>query len=185
MALPMTAGARFEEALTRLVGVFERFGAPYALIGGLAVATWGTPRATEDIDILADIIPSAELGAAFGAAGFETEWRRGGPGDPIPLLLRLRSPLGLPEVDVVCTTRSWEREIIGRSVRVRLPEGPELSVVAVEDLIVFKLMAGGPGDLADVVDLLGCCGPLPDLEGRAAERGVLDLLRRVRSSINP
>jgi hypothetical protein len=57
-------------------------------------------------------------------------------------------------------------------------------VIAVEDLIVLKLLAGGPGDLADVADLLErAAGPLVDLKRRAAERGVLDLLRQVRASI--
>jgi len=178
----MTAERRFEDALARLVAVFQERRVSYALIGGLAVAAWGAPRATEDIDILADVSPSPELDAALRAGGFDVEWRGGDPDDPIPLLLRLRSASG-PEIDVVCATRAWEREILNRSIPIRIPEGPETSVIAVEDLIVLKLMAGGPGDLADVVDLLGRAGPLPELEKRAGERGVADLLRRVRASM--
>jgi len=37
----------------------------------------------------------------------------------------------------------------------------------------LKLMAGGPGDMADVADLLERAGPLPELEKRATARGVL------------
>ncbi len=153
-------------------------------MGGLAVATWGAPRATEDIDLLADVSPSPELDASLRAGGFQAEWRRGGPDDPIPLLLRLRSPSG-PEIDVVCATRAWEREMLARSIRVRIAGGLEIPVIALEDLIVLKLMAGGPGDLADVVDLLERAGPLPELEKRAAARGVSDLLRQVRASRGP
>ncbi|MBI2369488.1 MAG: nucleotidyl transferase AbiEii/AbiGii toxin family protein [Deltaproteobacteria bacterium] len=167
--------------MARLAALFQERNVPYALIGGLAVAAWGAPRATEDIDLLADVGPSSELDSALRAAGFEPEWRRGDPDDPIPLLLRLRSASG-PEIDVVCATRAWEREMLNRSVRLRIPEGPETSVIAVEDLIVLKLMAGGPSDLADVADLLERVGPLPDLERQAAARGVSDLLRRVRAS---
>lgn len=178
----MTVGGPFEDALARLVAVFQKRGIPYTLMGGLAVAAWGAPRATEDIDLLAEASPSPELDAALRAAGFGVEWRRGGPDDPIPLLLRLRSASG-PEIDVICATRTWEREMLNRSIRVRIPGGLETPVIAVEDLIVLKLMAGGPGDLADVVDLLERAGPFPELDQRAAERGVLELLRQVRASI--
>lgn len=177
----MTAGRAFEDALASVTLVFEERRVPYALIGGLAVAAWGAPRATEDIDVLADVSPFPELDAALRAAGFDVEWRRGAPEDPIPLLLRLHRPDG-PDIDVLCATRAWEREMLDRSIRIRIPEGSETSVIALEDLIVLKLMAGGPGDLADVSSLLEGVGPLPELEKRAAERGVLDLLRRVRAS---
>lgn len=165
----------------RLAAVFRERGIPYALIGGLAVAAWGAPRATEDIDLLADVSPSAELDAVLRAAGFEADWRRGAPDDPIPLLLRLCSSSG-PEVDVVCATRTWEREMLGRAPRLRLAQALEIPVVGVEDLIVLKLLAGGPADLADVADLLGRVGPLPELDKRAAARGVLELLQRIRAS---
>ena len=72
--------------------------------------------------------------------------------------------------------------MLARAVRLRLPQGLEIPVVSVEDLIVLKLMAGGPGDLADVADLLERAGALPELDKRAAAGGVLDLLQRVRTS---
>jgi predicted nucleotidyltransferase len=177
----VTPTGPFEEGLARLAALFRERHVPYALIGGLAVAAWGAPRATEDIDLLADLSPSTGLDAAFQSAGFDAEWRRGGPDDPVPLLLRLRSPGG-PEIDVVCATRAWERQMLGRAVLLRLGPGLEIPVVAIEDLIVLKLKAGGPGDLADVTDLLERAGPLPELDRRAAAGGVLDLLRQVRAA---
>ncbi len=177
----MTRGGQFEETLASLAAVFQERGVLYALMGGLAVAAWGAPRATEDIDLLADVSPSAELDRALRAAGFEAEWRRGAADDPIPLLLRLRSHSG-PELDVVCASRAWEHEMLARAVRLRLGQRLEIPVVALDDLIVLKLLAGGPGDLTDVADLLGRAGPRPELDKRAAARGVLDLLRRVRAS---
>lgn len=177
----MTQQRGFEEALASLAAIFEAQHVPYALMDGLAVAAWGAPRATEDVDFLAEAVPSAGLDSALRAAGFEIEWRRGSPDDPIPLLLRLRRHPG-PETDVVCATRAWEREMLARAVRLRLPQGLEIPVVSVEDLIVLKLMAGGPGDLADVADLLERAGALPELDKRAAAGGVLDLLQRVRTS---
>lgn len=154
----MSARAPFEDTLARLAAIFEQRSIPYALMGGLAVAAWGAPRATEDVDLLAGTGQSDEFDRALRDASFSVDWRRGGSDDPIP------------------------REIIGRAVRLRLPRGLEIPVVAVEDLIILKLMAGGPGDLADVTDLLERASPLPELEKRAAARGVLELLRQVRAS---
>lgn len=72
----------------------------FALIGGLAVAAWGRVRATQDIDILADSVPSPlrdhglrnRLSAEWEAQGCRVEWRVGMSDDPIPLLLHLVLP---------------------------------------------------------------------------------------------
>ena len=69
----------------------------FALLGGLAVSTWGVIRATEDIDIIADCEPSPIRSLALRAKikerledlGGSVEWRVGGYDDPIPLLLRV------------------------------------------------------------------------------------------------
>lgn len=45
----MTGKESFESTLAKLSSVLKERGVSYALIGGLAVAAWGTPRATEDI----------------------------------------------------------------------------------------------------------------------------------------
>lgn len=172
-----------EEILSKLVDLMDRIGVRSALIGGLAVATWGSPRATEDIDLLAEMTPSSELEGALQAEGWRLSWHRGGSDDPIPLLLRLKWAHGGPGVEVICATQPWERGMLGRAIRIVLPGGSRVPIVAPADLIVLKLLAGGPQDLIDVADLLSRCGPMPELEGRASERGVLDLLRRVRETV--
>jgi hypothetical protein len=47
----------FEE-LTQLIAALNERDVPYALVGGLAMAVWGFPRATVDIDLL---VPAASL----------------------------------------------------------------------------------------------------------------------------
>ena len=42
---------RLEAALLEVVAILEEWKIPYMLIGGLAVAQWGEPRATLDVDI--------------------------------------------------------------------------------------------------------------------------------------
>ena len=40
-----------ESALVEVASLLEEIGLPYMLIGGLAVALWGEPRATLDVDV--------------------------------------------------------------------------------------------------------------------------------------
>ncbi|KIG19634.1 hypothetical protein DB30_00143 [Enhygromyxa salina] len=40
------------EQLDSIVGALDAAGIEYGLVGGLAVAVWGAPRATQDIDLL-------------------------------------------------------------------------------------------------------------------------------------
>ncbi|MBI4381149.1 MAG: nucleotidyl transferase AbiEii/AbiGii toxin family protein [candidate division NC10 bacterium] len=179
----MPGPVTLEEILSKVLDLLDKTGIRAALIGGLAVATWGSPRATEDIDLLAELAQSPELEGAIRADGWHVSWRRGGSDDPIPLLLRLEWIRGGPEIDVICATRPWERAILDRAVQVTLPGGRRVPVVTPEDLIVLKLLAGGPQDLIDVTDLLTRCGTMPELDERATERGVVDLLQRVRETI--
>src|SRR5919108_5077804 len=51
--------------LCALIGAFENAGIEYALCGGLAMAVYGFPRATIDIDLL---VPEQQLQAAKKAA---------------------------------------------------------------------------------------------------------------------
>jgi len=46
-----------EAALVELASFFDEMRWPYMLIGGLAVAMWGEPRATLDVDISVWIEP--------------------------------------------------------------------------------------------------------------------------------
>lgn len=74
--------------------------------------------------------------------------------------------------------------MLHRAVPVVLPDGLRVSVVAPADLIILKLLAGGPQGLIDVADLLRRCSPMAGLEDLAAGRGDLDLLEQVRKTMN-
>src|SRR5256885_2123281 len=78
-------GARtavLKERLIQIVGVFGEIRLPYMVIGAFALAAWGRPRATLDLDFM---IQAAELPKAFvrklGDLGFQfdTEWERYNP----------------------------------------------------------------------------------------------------------
>lgn len=121
----------------------------FALIGGLAVSAWSPPRATMDVDLL--VVAKTEdlnhLVKALCAAGMPAELRCGGFDDPVPFLIRADF------LDIIVATKKYEAEAVGESIAVNIA-GKEIPVVSPEYLIILKLKAGGPQDLADVRELL-------------------------------
>ena len=61
-----------DELLRRLVEVFDALGIPYALTGSLAAVAYGEPRATLDIDVVAELTPdrASDLKKAFPPPDF-------------------------------------------------------------------------------------------------------------------
>jgi hypothetical protein len=135
----------------------------FALIGGLSVAAWGVVRATQDIDFLADSEPSPigdlnlrkRLKHYLERKHCRVEWRVGDYDDPVPLLLRLALPrsYGGLGADILWAHKRWHREALVRTITVKLSRR-RVRVLHPEDLILLKLDAGGPQDLADVEGLL-------------------------------
>lgn len=121
----------------------------FALIGGLAVSAWSPPRATTDVDLL--VLAKTEkldlLVKTLCAAGMNAELRRGGFDDPVPFLIRADF------LDIIVATKKYEAEAVAESIGVHIA-GREIPVVSPEYLIILKLKAGGPQDLADVRALL-------------------------------
>lgn len=139
--------------LLALGRALDSAGLEYALCGGLALAVYGAPRATRDIDLLVapaqldDVREVARsLGYTFAALpmrlqGEITLWRLTRLIGPYPLMLDLLLlPEGLTEVF---------------DQRVRIPvEGGSLQVVTREGLIVLKTTAGRAQDLVDIQRLM-------------------------------
>jgi predicted nucleotidyltransferase len=144
----------------------------FALLGGLAVSTWGVIRATQDIDFLADSDPSPirdltlrdKLAKFIERQNCRADWHVGDFDDPIPLLLKIEMPAALGKVgaDILWAHKRWQREAFERAVDVDV-DGSKIPVLHPEDLILMKLDAGGPQDLLDVEQLLTVGQPRVDL----------------------
>ena len=186
--------SRFASALRTVNRLFQ--GVPttlvtqmrFALVGGLAVSAWGRVRATQDIDVLADSVPSPlqepalrnRLGAVWEARGCIVEWRVGMPDDPIPLLLHLvLPPPAQTAIDVLWAWKGWQREALARVCTVRVAR-TTIAVLHPEDLILMKLEAGGPLDLLDVESIL-LANP-PELDQERLFKAATKL--RVRTVLN-
>ncbi len=171
----------------------ERLGIPYVVVGSVASAVHGEPRATLDVDITLRMGPGdvAALSSAL-AAEFHV--------DPAALQDSVRS--GLPSNAIHRTTHvkldlyvrrneGIHAEELRRAQRVRLTgaEGSEANVASAEDTVLQKLLwyrKGGEVSDRQWRDVLGVLKTRgPDLERAyldewAPRLGVLDLYVRAR-----
>lgn len=136
---------------------------PHALIGGLAVGIYTQARATKDVDlaVTADAEAASRAVAAMRARGFDAR-AHGVPGPGGVVRFSRTDADGLVRwVDFLFAGTAFEERAVARA-RVEQVLGAAIAVVTVEDLLVYKLIAGRPQDVADAVALVRERGPLLD-----------------------
>jgi hypothetical protein len=146
----------FAELLGDLVRVLDRVGAPWMLIGGLAVGAWTEPRGTKDCDLAIAIPEDVEqLAGALSEIGlvvFAGDLERAREGGAVRL--RAERAAGPPlVVDLLCAGTAFETEALQRRTTATVL-GVTLPVVSADHLLVYKLIAGRPQDLADIDKLV-------------------------------
>lgn len=130
----------------------------WALCGALALAVWGAPRATLDIDLLADPAEgrqAAEVAQGLILKGWTLVEHARHHDDPVPELLRMTCR-GVG-VDILIAHRAWETAMLRESATVAW-QGVDIPSVRSEALAAMKLRAGGPQDLVDAGRLEGMPG---------------------------
>ena len=173
------------EVLAALARVLRRRGVGWYLLGAQAVIYWGRPRLSADVDVTVRL-PLEEaraLAAALQEEGFHPLVE-----DLEAFVARTRVlPLehratGLP-VDVVFGGPGLEEEFLKRAVPVVIG-GETVPVIAPEDLVVTKILAGRAKDIEDVRGILAVRGPTLDLD---RTRALLALLEKAldRSDLVP
>jgi hypothetical protein len=134
----------FQTILGSVISVLEGLKIPYFLGGSVASSALGLPRATLDIDIVADI-PAAQaprLAEAFRGAFYVDQ-------DQIAAAIERRSSFNIihsgtaHKVDIfILKDRDYDREALGRRRQVLLFEGEGslcCSLASPEDIILSKL----------------------------------------------
>lgn len=144
------------ELLSALSAVLERQAIRWYLFGAQAVALWGRPRMSADVDVTAVIEPSRVVAfvEAMKEAGFDLRIRSGI--DEFVARTRVLPFLHLPTrlpLDLVLAGPGLEEEFLARAHLVDVA-GTMVPVIAAEDLVVTKILAGRPKDLEDVSGIL-------------------------------
>jgi hypothetical protein len=157
----------FAEQLASVGRALTSLGAEYMLIGGLAVGVWSEPRATKDCDLSVRVMATpTDLASALATAGLEVTRgdlaRAQAAGEAVRLGRRDRPDEPIV-VDLLFATTPFEVDALRRRQSLRVL-GVEMPVAAPEDLLVFKLIAGRPQDMADASQLFALHAASFDLE---------------------
>jgi hypothetical protein len=180
-------------ALRAVIEAISESGASYAVIGAVARNAWAPPRATTDLDcaVSVDAAGYASLLDALARRGFSVRKTVvADPNDSVPDVVLLDNPTMLVRrTDLLVAKTPFERDAVAQAVSRDV--GATCRVVRPEHLVVYKLIANRPRDIADaeeVVRTRDLAGQPFDLElvrRWAVDWGVDvaldDLLRRVRT----
>lgn len=139
----------------------EPLGVARAVAGGLALAAWKYVRATRDIDLLVGLEQTdlTQLLDRLQAAGIRSKRTpfvvRLGQLDVVQLLYEPPESFMEVQIDLLLAQSEYPHEALRRRVAVELP-GLELAiaVLACEDLILHKLLAGRLIDRVDAAGLI-------------------------------
>lgn len=153
------------DLLIALAGALRRLALRWFLFGAQAAILHGAARLTADVDVTVDLAarPTGDLVEALGPAGFELRVT-----DVDHFVARTRvlpflhTPTRIP-VDVVLAGPGLEDLFFSR-VESHVIAGVSIPVVAAEDLIAMKLLAGRAKDLEDVHAIVRTRGTTLDLD---------------------
>lgn len=142
---PLAAISRLGRQLTEVTSALSGVGARYALIGGLALASYQVIRATQDVDLLTELEKADEIDAALQRLGYRCMHRSEDAGN----YLR-----GDERVDLLYAHRPIARRLLEGARELSTSLG-ELRVISTEGLIGFKLqgLVNDPRRRQDLEDI--------------------------------
>jgi hypothetical protein len=155
----MASLSRLGKQIEEVVAALDAIAAPFALIGGLALASHKVVRATQDVDLLTDVDSAAAVDRAVVALGFDILHRN---------LEVANYARGDERLDFLFASRPIARRLLANARSLETEFGP-LRVISAEGLIGFKLQAlvNDPRRTRDLEDIRALL---------RANRGNLDLV---------
>lgn len=141
----MSVTSRMGRQIGQVIDVLGRAGSDFALIGGLALASYNVIRATQDIDLLVDGDRADVVDAALAGLGYRCIHRSPDAGN----YLR-----GDERVDVLYATRPIATRLLASAPRRETGFG-DLRVISLEGLIGFKVqgLVNDPRRTQDLEDI--------------------------------
>jgi hypothetical protein len=126
----------------------------FCIIGGLAVARWGQPRATQDVDV--SLLTGFGSEAEYIDAILEHFAARLPDAAEFALQSRVvlaKATNGVP-LDIALAAFPFEEHVIDRATRFAFAPGVELVTASAEDLLILKAFSGRDQDWSDVQGII-------------------------------
>lgn len=143
------------EEFRALVAALEQHQAAYALCGGLAMAVYGVPRATVDVDLLVPPEGLTQVVATAATQGFRLEEKPLLFGGGAVEIRRLVKTDAVTEdyltLDLIVVTPALQKTWESRSMVAW--EGGQLQVVSREGMIAMKRLRNSGQDQDDIAGL--------------------------------
>ena len=145
----------FKKLIKNIAKILDEYKIPYLIIGGQALLIYGEPRLTKDIDI------TLGVGPEFLEKIIKIV-------EKLKLKILIKDPVNfvketfvLPvidnhygiRIDFIFSVSEFEQNAIKRAKKVKINSYP-VKFASIEDLIIFKMIAGRERDLEDVRVLL-------------------------------
>ncbi len=154
------------QAIRDMTGMFESLDIPYVVMGGIAARAYGLPRATYDVDFTAAIernrlpdVYRAVIALGYSVSELYQQGWIDKVGDMPLVKFRLYVEGNGIDVDVFLAESAYQKSVLARRCREDI-DGITAWLVSPEDLILLKLMASRPRDIADIGDVLFTQGQL-------------------------
>ncbi|MDH5429710.1 MAG: hypothetical protein OEZ57_10140 [Nitrospirota bacterium] len=142
----------FQDALNQIIAKLEQAKSQellqdFGLIGGLAIAAWGTPRATQDIDFAIALGGAQPLALANFLGG---TYEAGDQDDPLRGVFRVQSTGDTHQIPIqlVMLPSVWSPVLFSEVQKLELAH-TLIPIVSWQALLLLKLYAGGPKDMLD------------------------------------
>ena len=137
-----------EGAVVEIAAALESMKIDYIIVGGIANAVWGEPRATIDVDVTV-VVENPDLAVAIARL---TQSFKAAIPDPEAFVRRTRVlPLDTSDgirIDIIFALMSFELEAVRRAASVMFGDRA-VRFVTPEDLLLMKIISDRPRDLAD------------------------------------
>ena len=154
------ADAASQQTVSELALLLGDLADRMALIGGVAVNFWRAPRYTHDVDFTAEADPGLMSGISerLVSAGYRVTREQAANSASGPDFVQFVNDSASPPriVEFQAAKTEFQALVITRGRR--LSDDQSLLVATPEDLIVLKLIANRPQDIADSIELAQIAG---------------------------
>jgi hypothetical protein len=143
------------EAAWEIGQFFNQQHIEYAIIGGIAVQRWGTPRFTQDVDlsIATPLIEGSSALVHLITQHFASRIENAEEFARTARVILIQASNGI-NVDISLALPGYEDVMLARTLIYEIEPDKTIRICSAEDLIIHKAVAGRPQDMRDIEGII-------------------------------